>query len=71
MNTEYLYDSNWTLYAAIDKMPNGDQIIRSMSGGIIGRYYASSNVTIEILTGRVVARGNALTMLLTPNDFRR
>lgn len=71
MKTEYLYDGNGVMYAAIDSMGNGDQVIRCLARGMIGRYYACSNTTVEIATGRVVARCNALPMLVTPQDFRR
>ena len=47
----------------IENMPNGDKTVRDFYGKILGFYKKSSNVTTDFY-GRIVARGEACSMLL-------
>ena len=41
----------------------GDQVLHSLGGAVLGRYYQSGNVTHDG-SGRIVGRGNVLMTLI-------
>ena len=51
------------IIGGLEEDSSGNQILREFSGRILGTYDKSSNTTKEF-SGRVVGRGNILTMLL-------
>lgn len=69
MKTQYLRDAAGSIYAIIDQDQSGDQSIRTYEHGWVGRYYAVSNITVDLRTGQIVARGNALASLVQPPRY--
>ncbi len=69
MGSQYLRDAAGVVYAIIDQDQSGDQSIRTYEHGWLGRYYAKSNITVDLRTGQIVARGNALASLVQPPRY--
>ncbi len=69
MASQYLRDASGFIYAIIDEEGGGNQVIRTYEHGILGRYYAVPNITVEIRTGQIIARGNALAGLVQPKRY--
>jgi hypothetical protein len=69
MASQYLRDAAGKIYAIIDEEGGGNLVIRTYEQGILGRYYAVPNITIELRTGQIIARGNALTSLIQPTRY--
>lgn len=63
MAEQIIRDPRGVIIARIAIDSNGDKTIRDSVGRVLGRYRASSDVTYDPL-GRVVARGDCLTMLI-------
>ena len=53
------------IIAFYDYQSNGDIVVRAFSGIILGKYDKAMNVTRDFY-GRIVARGNAVGMLIKP-----
>lgn len=68
MTTQILRDAAGHPYAFIDHYPGGDQSIRTIDG-VIGRYYAGMNYTMDLRRGTVIAKGNALQSLVSPRIY--
>ena len=49
--------------ATVDEKPNGDRVLKDFHGRYLGRYEKQANVTKDFY-GRVVAKGDALMILL-------
>lgn len=69
MASQYLRDASGVIYAIIDDEGGGNQVIRTYEHGWIGRYYAIPNITVELRTGAIIARGNALAALVSPKRY--
>lgn len=69
MASQYLRDAGGQIYAIIDEEGGGNLVIRTYEHGILGRYYAVANITVELRTGQIIARGNALTSLVQPPRY--
>lgn len=63
MTTEWIKDAQGKIIARIDTQVNGSKYIRDAFGKILGRYDKDSNLTRDA-NGRIVARGECLTMLI-------
>ena len=63
MATTLIRDRDGKIIGRLDVQSNGDKLLRDFSGHILGRYKASSNLTLDF-NGRIVGRGDCLTMLL-------
>ena len=61
----YIKAFNGSILGILEEKDNGDQLIRDWPGRqILGYYYANRDVTTDFY-GRVIARGNIITSLLT------
>ncbi len=60
---EALRDFSGTIIGWLEEDSNGNQTLRDFPGRILGTYDKNSNTTREF-SGRVIGRGNILTMLL-------
>lgn len=69
MESQYLRDAAGMVYAVIDQHHSGDQSIRTYEHGWVGRFYAASNITIDLRSGQIIARGNALASLVQPPRY--
>lgn len=69
MASQYLRDAGGQIYAIIDEESGGNLVIRTYEHGILGRYYAVPNITVELRTGQIIARGNALACLVQPPRY--
>ena len=65
MDWERVSDFSGRCIAWYDHQSNGDIIVRAFSGNILGRYDKAMNVTRDFY-GNIVARGNAIGMLIKP-----
>jgi hypothetical protein len=63
MKTEYIKEFNGTILGTLETQNNGDQVLKSYSGQILGRYNSSQNITMKY-SGYIVSSGNTLTRLL-------
>jgi hypothetical protein len=62
-NEETLKDWTGRIIGYIETKPNGDQVIKDAYRKILGFYNSSTNTTKDFY-GRIIAKGNMLTMLL-------
>ena len=58
-------DFSGKIIAWYDHQSNGDILVREFSGKILGKYDKAMDVTREF-SGRIVAKGNAIGMLIKP-----
>jgi hypothetical protein len=63
MNAKELFDSSGHLIGKIYSTNDGTQEIIGRDGHLKGRYFPSSDETVDA-NGHLVGRGNLLTMLL-------
>ena len=63
MTTQWIKDAKGKIIAKIQTEPNGDMRISDPCGRVLGKYSKSTNLTTDIY-GRVIARGECLTMLI-------
>lgn len=66
MSQTMLRDAAGRVYAFINTEHNGDQTIRPADGVPIGRYYKGMDMTMDLRSGRQIAKGNALMALVQP-----
>ena len=58
-----LRDRNGKIIGRLTLSENGDKMLRDFEGKILGRYHAKTNLTTDF-NGRIVGRGDVLTILL-------
>lgn len=63
MATEWIKNAQGLVIARIDTESNGNKYIRDQHGRVLGKYNKSTNITTDVY-GRLVARGECLTMLI-------
>ena len=63
MKEEILRDFYGRVIGYIETYPNGDQQIRDFYRKVLGKYDHATNTTKDFY-GKIVAKGNCITMLL-------
>lgn len=66
---ELLKTYNGKPWGWIETLPNGDVECRDWHGRVVGWYRKSRNVTTDF-NGRIIARGNVVTILLPLPDLK-
>lgn len=60
---EVIKDSRFMIIGYYEHMPNGDIVVKGFNRQILGYYRKNRDVTVDF-HGRIIARGNAVGMLL-------
>ena len=63
IQTITLRDNMGKIIGRVDLQNNGDKMLRDFEGRILGRYIKSTNLTLDF-SGKIIGRGDVLTMLL-------
>ncbi|MBQ8738672.1 MAG: hypothetical protein IJZ04_04155 [Clostridia bacterium] len=64
MAKEAIKEFSGRIIGYIDTKPNGDKVVSSWTGKILGTYFKSRNVTCDFY-GRIIARGECCGMLFS------
>ena len=67
MSKEIIRNFTGTIIGSYETMPNGDIVVRDFYGKNLGKYDRQHDVTRDFY-GKVVARGNAIGMLLSSGN---
>lgn len=67
MAKQYIKDFYGRVIGSLEELSNGDIIAKDFHGRVKGKYKKSDNTTRDFY-GRVIARGNQLSMLLNSNN---
>ena len=64
MAKETIIDFSGRIIGYIDTKPNGDKVVTSWTGKILGTYYKNRDVTCDFY-GRILYRGDCSSMLFS------
>ncbi len=67
---EAIRDSRFMIIGYYEYMPNGDITVKNFKRFILGYYRKSRDVTVDF-HGRIIARGNAVGMLLAMDSSNK
>ena len=65
---EIIKNKNFSLLGYIDHLPNGDKVVTTTSGRLLGYYRKNLNITTNV-SGTILARCDAAVCLLFGVEF--